>query len=98
MPAPEAFVDAIEFRGVGGIGEFFLKSGWGPVRRVRIGRVRVKEERLIAVRVQPRKRDLVHSLGIGAAVMGIGPVALDYGPLLQVIEPAIETGNAARKR
>ena len=97
-PSPQSFEIAIEIRSFGGICELLFKSGGGPVRRVRIGCVRVKEEWLIAMLCpatetrpcsRPRNPCRGHASRSGTVDHGL--------PLRQVIEPALQSRNPARR-
>src|SRR5689334_3330538 len=49
---PQLYVIAVEFSRFGRIGKLLFESGWGTVRRMRVGRVRIEKERLVAMLFQ----------------------------------------------
>src|SRR5262249_34699458 len=73
--------------------EFLLKARRRPVRRMRVGDMRVEEEWFVAMAFEPRKDDFVDRRGIGGPVCSIRPLPLDHRKLHNVVEAALESGN-----
>src|SRR5579864_5662786 len=94
----EILIVSIELGGFFRIRKFLFKASGRAVGSMRIGGMCVQKERLVPMLFEPRENQFVDRLGVGAAIVRIGAVALDGGPLSQVVEPAIEPGEAAGER